>query len=179
MTGVDHGSGPIELKGVPASPYTRKMVALLRYRHIPYRWHIGNQLSADRRPQPKVALLPMFYLPDAAGEMVAVVDSTPIVRRLEAMFPQRSVLAPDPALDFLNYLLEDFADEWLSKAMFHYRWRYQGGATSPISTARRPYCRFRSSSTCRHRITRRPPASFPGARSIACTWLARTMSPLP
>lgn len=29
-----------------------------------------------------------------------------------------------PAIAFINYLLEDYGDEWLTKAMFHYRWYF-------------------------------------------------------
>jgi len=69
-----------------------------------------------------VPLLPTFYLPDAAGQVVPVTDSTPLIRRFEAEFEGRSVLPPDPVVEFLDQLLEDYADEWLTKCMFHYRW---------------------------------------------------------
>lgn len=113
----------ITLSGVPGSPYTRKMLAVLRYRHIPYRLVFGNQPIPGVTP-PKVNLLPTFYFPDADGQLQAVTDSTPIIRRLEGMFPTRSVNPANPALALLDALLEDYGDEWLTKAMFHYRWRY-------------------------------------------------------
>jgi glutathione S-transferase len=100
------------------------MLALLRYRQIPYRLIVSSSQADDRLPQPKVALLPTFYLPDASGELQAVVDSTPIIRTLEEQYAGRSVIPTDPVLAFLDYLIEDYADEWLTKAMFHYRWYY-------------------------------------------------------
>jgi glutathione S-transferase len=116
---------PLALKGAPGSPYTRKMVALMRYRRIPYRLLVGDQDQALGLPAPRVALLPTFYFPDETGELEAVVDSTPIIRRLEREYPGRSVIPSDPVLRFLDELLEDYGDEWLTKAMFHYRWYYQ------------------------------------------------------
>ena len=116
---------PIALKGAPGSPYTRKMLSALRYRHIPYRFLVGPRgIRPQGLPAPKVDLLPTFYLPDAQGELQAVVDSTPILRRLEREIDGRSLLPPDPAIRFVDELLEDFGDEWLTKAMFHYRWHY-------------------------------------------------------
>jgi hypothetical protein len=53
---------PIRFKGVPGSPYTRKMLAYLRFRHIGYELLIGNQADDLGLPQPKVGLLPTFYL---------------------------------------------------------------------------------------------------------------------
>ncbi len=111
------------LSGMPGSPYTRKMLALLRYRRIPYRL-IQASGAVPGLPAAKVPLLPTFYLPDASGALAAVTDSTPLIRRFEAQFKPRPVLPAHPVLALIDALIEDYADEWLTKAMFHYRWHY-------------------------------------------------------
>ncbi len=116
---------PVQFKGVPGSPYTRKMLAYMRYRHIRYELLIGNQADTLGLPTPKVALLPTFYLPNAQGELEAVVDSTPLIRRFESEFKIRATIPENSVLAFINYLIEDYADEWLTKAMFHYRWHFE------------------------------------------------------
>jgi glutathione S-transferase len=101
------------------------MLAVLRYRRIAYRFLLPANPALKDLPQPKVSLLPTFYLPDDAGTLQAVTDSTPLIRRLEREHPGRSVIPTDPALAVLDELIEDFGDEWLTKAMFHYRWSYE------------------------------------------------------
>jgi glutathione S-transferase len=115
---------PLRLRGAPGSPYTRKMLALLRYRRIPYRFIVRGSREDQGLPEPKVSLLPTFFLPGPDGRVDAVVDSTPLIRRFEREFAGRNVVPPRPALAFLDALLEDYADEWLTRAMFHYRWAF-------------------------------------------------------
>ncbi|MDE0952639.1 MAG: glutathione S-transferase N-terminal domain-containing protein [Halioglobus sp.] len=115
----------LRLVGATGSPYTRKMVALLRYRHIPYSitWaDPAGALDAMGIEKPKPTFLPTFLFEDDNGDVQATCDSTPIIRRLEKLYAGRSVIPSDPALAFLDYLIEDFADEWCTKYMFHYRW---------------------------------------------------------
>ncbi len=112
----------LPVRGAPASPYTRKMLAILRYRQIPYRFI--QEAGDEALPEPKVGLIPVFYFKDNTGALEPSVDSTPIIRKLEEEYPGRSVIPADPVVSFLNYLLEDYGDEWLTKAMFHYRWYY-------------------------------------------------------
>lgn len=121
----------IKLMGMQGSPYTRKMLAVLRHRHIAYEYMMGMPASdaPPELPKSNVALLPTFYLPNAAGELEARVDSTPIIRRLEQDYSPRSVIPGNPVVAFINDLIEDYADEWLTKAMFHYRWSFTKDAT--------------------------------------------------
>lgn len=120
---MGHG---IKLLGPPGSPYTRKMLALLRYRRIPYQviWGSHREPPAGY-PAPKVKLLPTVYRNNDAGEMDALVDTTPIARQLEREYDGRSAIPANPELAFYNELIEDYADEWLTKAMFHYRWYHE------------------------------------------------------
>lgn len=123
----------LQLIGGTGSPYTRKMVALLRYRHIPYgiTWaDPAGTLDAMGIEKPKPTFLPTFLFNDDNGEVKAACDSTPIIRRLEAMYPGRSVLPSNPALAFVDYLIEDFGDEWCTKYMFHYRWYPEADANN-------------------------------------------------
>jgi glutathione S-transferase len=116
---------PLELMGAAGSPYTRKMLALLRYRRIPYAIHWASHRNPPvGYPEPSVKLLPTVYFRAPSGGHEAVVDSTPIIRRLEKERSGRSALPEDPVIAFLNYLVEDYADEWLTKCMFHFRWAH-------------------------------------------------------
>ena len=124
-------TAPIQLIGNVGSPYTRKMLSLLRYRRIEHAITWGDpsaELDKLGIPKPKLAFMPTFILENENGEAEAVCDSTPILRRLEKLSQERSVLPDDPALNFINYLLEDYADEWCTKFMFHYRWHFSADA---------------------------------------------------
>jgi len=113
----------LRLVGSSVSPYTRKVRALLRYRRIPYQFVRAGGVESKALPPAPLPLIPYVVLPDHNGELTeAVVDTTPIINRLEDGYPERAVRPKDPALAVIDALLEEFGDEWLAKCMFHFRW---------------------------------------------------------
>ena len=121
----------IKIFGATPSPYTQKILSAFRYRHIPYIVYNGNIVKKITKlgiDLPKPVLLPTILLKNDDGTIVATTDSTPIIRRLENDFSERKIIPDDPALAFVNYLLEDFGDEWVTKYMFHYRWYFKEDA---------------------------------------------------
>lgn len=124
---------PIRIVGAEGSPYSRKLRAILRFRRIPYLWIHQGSPDAQDLPRPRVELLPQLILRNEDGDWVARTDTTPLIRELEQRRSGRSVIPSDPALAFLDALIEDFADEWVTKHMFHYRWAYAADVANASS----------------------------------------------
>jgi glutathione S-transferase len=117
---------PYKILGAPGSPYSRKLRSVFRYRRIPFTWANRNSKEDVNTPKVPVNLLPVLVIPGKNGDYSeAKIDSTPIIRFLEAEYSDRSVIPTDPAMAFIDYLIEDYADEWLTKAMFHFRWAHK------------------------------------------------------
>jgi glutathione S-transferase len=104
----------LRLVGSSVSPYTRKVRALLRYRRIPYHFVRAGGRESEALPPAPLPLIPYVILPDQNGELTeAMVDTTPIINRLEDDYPERAVRPMDPALAVIDALLEEFGDEGL------------------------------------------------------------------
>ena len=111
---------PYRLYAHIGSPYSMKMRAVLRYRRIP---HVVDGRMADWAKafkQVRVPVMPVLEYPDGTFQN----DSTPLILDLEKHQTERSVIPEREADAFLAALIEDLADEWLSKAMYAYRWAF-------------------------------------------------------
>jgi len=114
----------------------------MRYKRLPHLWkNMGTAKSDEARAaqgeaQGKTTMdgswpakfdqiypktVPVLEFPDGTS----MNESTTIMTKLEAEYPVRPAVPPNRALYFLMVLLEDFADEWLTKVMYGMRWNRQ------------------------------------------------------
>lgn len=114
-------TAPFRLYGAELSPYSIKVRSYLRYKGVEFEWMArSNARQEEFQRYAKLPLIPVLV--DAEDQ--ALQDSTPIIEKLESQFPEPSIVPDDDGVAFAAALLEDYADEWLNKAMFHYRWTY-------------------------------------------------------
>jgi glutathione S-transferase len=105
--------------GAEISPYSVKVRSYLRYKGIDHEWIVRSQATMPEfQKYAKLPLIPLVVTPEDEG----LQDSTPIIEKIEALHPEPSIHPDDPCLAFLSVLIEEFADEWGNKWMFHYRW---------------------------------------------------------
>jgi glutathione S-transferase len=104
--------------GSEESPYSVKVRAYLAFKQLPYTWLQRSQASKLYQLYAKLPIVPLVVTPGGKG----LQDSTPIIEYIEAQHPQPGISPPDPVCQFVSHLLEEFADEWGNKWMFHYRW---------------------------------------------------------
>lgn len=104
--------------GSEESPYSVKVRAYLAFKKLPYAWLQRSQAAKLYQQHAKLPIVPLVVTPGGEG----LQDSTPIIEHIEALHPQPGIRPPDPLCQFVSVLLEEFADEWGNKWMFHYRW---------------------------------------------------------
>ena len=105
--------------GSEMSPYSVKVRSYFRYKQLPHRWIVRNATNAaEFSKYAKIPVIPLVVTPDDKG----LQDSTPLMEQVEAANPSPAIQPADPALAFVSALIEEFADEWANKWMFHYRW---------------------------------------------------------
>jgi len=114
-------NAPFKLYGAELSPYSVKVRSYLRFKGLDFEWLSRSNARAEEFARyAKLPLVPVLV----GADDVAMQDSTPIIEALESANPEPSIVPEDSRLAFLAALIEDYADEWLNKAMFHYRWSF-------------------------------------------------------
>ncbi len=111
-------SADYSIIGAEESPYSVKVRSYFRYKALPHRWLSRAEAPELYQQHAKLPLVPLVVTPDDVGMQ----DSTPILEAVEKEHPEPSIHPADPVARFVSALLEEFADEWGNKWMFHYRW---------------------------------------------------------
>jgi len=112
--------------GIRASYFTRKVTGYLDHKALA--WELAPSVAFNQAAMEAGwnGGIPVVTTPE--GEMVW--DSTSIICHLESLHPKRAVQPEDPTLRFLDFLLDDFNDEWFYRHAVGTRWLKEENATS-------------------------------------------------
>lgn len=111
--------------GIESSPYAMKVRAAFRYRRLPHIWVARMPQLFEETAGVRPLIMPTVQFPEGDYRT----DSTPILLDLEERHRNGRSLLPDaPEIAFLALLIEDMADEWLAKYLFHNRFSHEEDA---------------------------------------------------
>jgi len=108
------------------SPYSDKIRMYLRTKRLPFVEVRENLRNREQVLQARTGktMVPVVITPDDQ----ALNDSTHITRTLERAHPSPALRPADPGRRGLDALLEDYADEWVVRAMLASRWWHEADA---------------------------------------------------
>lgn len=113
--------GSYRLFGAETSPYSMKVRNFLRYKKVEFDWVPRNAATEPEfNVHAQVPTVPLLVSPENQSSQ----DSSAILARMDASHPEPPAQPDDPGLAALSMLVEDYADEWVNKIMFHYRWTH-------------------------------------------------------
>ncbi|MEH6402621.1 MAG: glutathione S-transferase family protein [Sneathiella sp.] len=111
--------GDYIIYGSEYSPFSVKVRSYFRYKKIAHEWRPRTaENMAHFMEHAKLPLVPLVIGADGS----TLQDSTPILEKMEILYPENSISPPSPETSFVSFMLEEYGDEWVNKPMFHYRW---------------------------------------------------------
>jgi len=110
--------------GMMQSYFTRKMTGYLDYKGIPWLFRRFPGVSPESAAGGFPGGVPVVETPTGTFMW----DSTSMIHYFEQIFPQPRVMSDDSVPCFLDYVVEDFADEWLYRPAVGSRWHFEENA---------------------------------------------------
>ena len=107
------------LFGAETSPYSLKVRSFLRYKNVDFEW-VPRTAETEKEftELAKLPTVPLLVSPEGETSQ----DSSSMLAAFEKPYPEPEAIPDDPACSAIALILEDYADEWLNKIMFHQRW---------------------------------------------------------
>jgi glutathione S-transferase len=118
----------VTLYGPAQAPFTEKVRRALIYKGVDFELREPRTREDYRHWSPKTGMLPVL---DIRGEHVP--DSTDILLRLDALYPEPPLLSADPKLAQQQRQLEDWAD--ISFLWYYMKYLHMTSRTTPVPVA--------------------------------------------